>query len=119
MLLGAALISVAAITAVVVVRPERTKLIRLGKEPFGKAYLEPQSLARSVQRSLRESVHPQIAVTAKGSRLTATAPYRSSTDPLELVDEVAAQMPVELESRGLPSLKYRVGVGRPTKRRVR
>ena len=119
MLIGVGILAIAAFAAFVVVRPERSKLIRLGKGPNITSYLEPPSLARSIQRSLRRSVHPQITVEAKGRRLVATAPYRTTTDPREIVDEVAARVPTELEIRGVPKLRYRVGVGRPAKRRVR
>lgn len=119
MLLGVMLLLVAGGIAVVVLMPERSRLISLGKGINTAAFLEPGSLVRSLQRSLRVTVHPEVTVHHKGRYVVIAAPQRGSGGSHELIDEVASRMPAELENRGVPHVKYRIESGRTVNRRVR
>jgi hypothetical protein len=119
MLAGVAIAVVALAVAWVALRRPSADTIRLERSPQGRSRVERKGLAESLERSLRQTVHPQVVVAMPGKRLLIDAPVRSATQPLEFVDELAVVVPEELIARGLPGVRYRISTGTRTKRRVR
>lgn len=118
-LVGLVLAMIAAFAAFLIARPSGPKSLSVAKTPSGSSQLNRGSLASSVQRSLRETVHPEVVVKTAGKRLDVAAPVRSVANPMEFVDELAAAMPNELSKRGATKVRYRVSSGSAAKSRVR
>ena len=119
MLAGSGIVALSLAATWLIVRTPRTRVVTIGKDQAGRATIDRSSLAGSLQRSLRERVHPQVLVETDGRLVAVRAPVRSAVHPLEFVDELAAAMPGELERRGVSGVRFRVTTGRSTKRRVR
>ena len=119
MLAGIGVGLVALGSAWTILRSKRTTTMRIRKDEGGRSTVDLSSLASSLQRTLRQTVHPQVVVGTARRGVEVRAPIRSAVRPLEFVEELGSAMPEEFENRGLTGVRYRVTTGRQTKRRVR
>lgn len=118
-LVGVGLVILAALAALIMVPRGSHDLPKVQQGPNGSTWVDTDSVAEALQRTLRDEVGPTIDVRARRGRLRIVTPFAPSA-PFEIADRVGAALRRELEALGLAdTVTFEIVVSSETKWRVR
>jgi|GEM_PF-6048975 len=118
-LVGAGLVLLAVLAALTMVPRRSQDPPKVQQSPNGSTWVETDSVAEVLQRTLRSEVGPTIDVRARHGRLQIVTPFAAST-PFEIPDRAGTAVRRELEVLGLAdTVQFEIVAGSETKRRVR
>ena len=118
-LVGAGLVVLAVLAALIMVPRRSHDLLEVQQGPNGTTWVDTDSVAEVLQRTLRSEVGPTIDVRARRGRLQIVTPFAPSA-PFEIADRANAAVRRELEVLGLAdTVPFEIVAGSETKRRVR
>ena len=117
-LVGLALVIVAALCVPVAIQWKRRRLLRLDSGTAGTTSIDLDSVANVLKRTVTGEVDSHIEVRHRRGRILVTTPT-SPDDTYKIADETSTSIDKRLETLGLSEVAYSVATGRKQARRAR
>ena len=109
-LAGAGLVGLVVVTGLVMLPHRPAGLHRLERSQAGTTWVDISSVARTLERSLRDEVDGTIGVRARKDRLEIVSPARPEA-PFAIADLVGEAADRELGALGLSNVEYGLALG--------
>jgi len=116
MLIGFGLVVLAILSALVMLPRRSAGLHRVQQSKDGTTWVDISSVARTLERSLRNDVDSKIGVRAQKDHLSIVAPARSEA-PFSVADAASDIAQRELATMGLSGVAYVVTIGSESRSR--
>ena len=117
-LVGLALVIVAALSVPVAIQWKRRRLLRLDSGTVGTTSIDLDSVANVLKRTVTGEVDSHIEVRHRRGRILVTTPT-SPDDTYKIADETSKSIDKRLATLGLSEVAYSVATGRKQARRAR